>query len=262
MLDEPDFAEALDALNWQIELGVTEAIGDVPVSRYEAPNAPAAPKSAAKVSAPAVREISVPDSNVAVRVATEMAAAATDLAGLQAAMAAYDYCALKKGARSLVFADGNPAAKVMIIGEAPGSDEDREGKPFVGRAGQLLDKMLTAIDLSRRAGKAENAVYITNSLPWRPPQNRIPEPDELAMMLPFLKRHIAMINPHVIVLMGNFATHALLGKTGILRLRGHWAEVDGIAALPMTHPAYLLRTPAAKREAWSDLLSLKQRLKG
>ena len=148
----------------------------------------------------------------------------------------------------------------MIVGEAPGRDEDIEGRPFVGKAGQLLDKMLAAIGLSRTAMDPEQAVYITNVLPWRPPSNRTPEPDEIAMLLPFLERHIALADPAFVVLMGNTPCQALLGRSGITRLRGNWVEVLGRPALPMVHPAYLLRMPAAKREAWADLLALKGRL--
>ena len=156
----------------------------------------------------------------------------------------------------MVFSDGVPGARVMIIGEAPGRDEDREGRPFVGRAGQLLDRMLAAIDLSRAS-----SVYITNVLPWRPPQNRDPMPEEIAMMQPFLHRHIALANPDVLVVAGKHSCQARLGKRGITRLRGGWTEAQGKPALPMFHPAYLLRNPAAKREAWADLLSLKARLR-
>ena len=179
---------------------------------------------------------------------------------LRAAIAAYDHCALKPGAKSLVFADGNPAARVLILGEAPGRDEDREGRPFVGRAGQLLDRMLAAIDLDRSADTPESAVYITNVLPWRPPQNRDPEPEEIAMMLPFVEKHVDLVNPDIIVLMGNIACRAAIKKQGILRLRGQWTQAFGRPALPMTHPAYLLRQPHAKRDAWADLLSLKAKL--
>ena len=149
----------------------------------------------------------------------------------------------------------------MIIGEAPGREEDLEARPFVGRAGQLLDRMLSAIGLSRTAHHADEPAYITNVLPWRPPSNRDPEPAEIAMMLPFLARHVKLVNPDLIVLMGNTPCSAALGKRGILRLRGNWAEAFGKPAMPMTHPAYLLRNPAAKREAWADLLDIKARLK-
>ena len=149
----------------------------------------------------------------------------------------------------------------MLIGEAPGRDEDMQGKPFVGRAGQLLDLMVSHIGLNRASPDPAAALYITNVLPWRPPQNRDPKPEEIAMMLPFVERHVELANPDLIVLMGNHACQALLGRRGITRLRGQWTEAMGRPALPMLHPAYLLRNPAAKREAWADLLSLQARLR-
>jgi DNA polymerase len=149
---------------------------------------------------------------------------------------------------------------VLILGEAPGREEDQEGLPFVGQAGQLLDRMFDAIGLSRHSADPANALYITNVLPWRPPQNRDPSPEEIAMMRPFVERHIELANPDIIVALGNTPCLTLLGEKGILRLRGTWAQALNRPVLPMTHPAYLLRTPAAKREAWADLLSLKARL--
>ena len=181
---------------------------------------------------------------------------------MQAALAAYEHCELKRGARNLVFADGNPAAWVLILGEAPGSDEDREGRPFVGRAGQLLDRMFAAIGLDRRSSDPAQALYITNVMPWRPPANRDPEAAEIAMMRPFVERHIALVDPAVIVVMGNTPLLALTGAKGILRARGGWTMALGKPVLPMTHPAYLLRNPAAKRDAWADLLALQARLRG
>jgi DNA polymerase len=148
------------------------------------------------------------------------------------------------------------------VGEAPGRDEDRMGKPFVGRAGQLLDAMFDAIGLSRHSEDAATALYITNMLPWRPPQNRDPKPAEISMLQPFVRRHIELADPQVVVLMGNWACIGLLGRKGIMRLRGNWDEVLGRPALPMYHPAFLLRQPAEKARAWEDLLSLKARLRG
>jgi DNA polymerase len=160
-----------------------------------------------------------------------------------------------------VLGTGDPHAALMIVGEAPGADEDRVGRPFVGRAGQLLDRMLGAIGLGRDHAEAARAVYITNVLPWRPPANRTPTAEEVAIMLPFLRRHIALADPQVLVLMGNTPCGALLGRTGILRMRGKWTEAEGRQVLPMTHPAFLLRTPAAKREAWADLLEIQAKLR-
>lgn len=251
-----DYHTARALLEWQVELGVTEAILDTPVNRYEAPAkveaaAPAKPDMSPR---PVAAEVD------AVAVAKRMAKAARDLDELRAAMAAYEHCDLKQGARNLVFSDGNPAARVMIIGEAPGRDEDREGRPFVGRAGQLLDKMLGAIDMGRAHEMSAQSVYITNVLPWRPPQNRDPEAEEIQMLLPFLRRHVEIVAPDLIVLMGNISCQAVLGRRGITRLRGTWAEALGKPVLPMFHPAYLLRQPQMKREAWADLLSLRARL--
>ncbi len=269
-----DYPAALAALAWQIELGADEAIGEVPVNCYDlpermpkpdhqgaappAPPVPPAPSGAARTPAPATPPADAGEDPVAA--ARTAAAAAETLEALNAAVAAYPHCPLKRGARSTVFADGLPAARVMIVGEAPGRDEDREGRPFVGRAGQLLDRMYAAIGLSRDAPDPAAAFYITNVLPWRPPQNRTPDAAEIAMCLPFLERHVALAGPDILVLMGNTPCQALLGRSGITRMRGQWTEVLGRPALPMFHPAYLLRNPGAKREAWADLLSLQARL--
>lgn len=247
-----DHTAARALLEWQVELGVTEAILDAPVNRFElADKVPAKAPSAPAVAADAAAR----DKPDPVRIAQQAAAQAGDLDALRAAMAGYEHCELKRGARNLVFADGVAGAAVMIIGEAPGREEDSKGLPFVGRAGLLLDRMLTAVDLSR-----DRNVYITNVLPWRPPQNRDPRPDEIAMMKPFLERHVQLAKPKFLVLMGNHACQAVLGRKGITRIRGNWTEAFGCPALPMFHPAYLLRTPAAKREAWADLLDLSARL--
>jgi DNA polymerase len=201
--------------------------------------------------------------------ADRAAAACATLPELAAALAAFDgLAALKAGAMRCVFADGNPAARVMIVGEAPGQEEDRAGRPFVGRSGQLLDRMLACIGLDRRAAERERAVYITNVLPWRPVGNRTPAADEVAMLKPFLHRHIRLADPDILVPMGGSAVTALLGgEGGITKRRGQWAAVIGVAdrpipALPMLHPAYLLRNPSAKRQAWRDLLALRAVLDG
>ncbi len=148
----------------------------------------------------------------------------------------------------------------MIVGEAPGREEDEKGKPFVGAAGRLLDRMFGAIGLGRAEDDPDRGLYITNVLPWRPPRNRDPEPDEIAMLMPFVRRHVELADPEVLVCMGNISCGALLGRRGVTRLRGKWTEALGRPALPMFHPAYLLRTPSAKRETWADLLSLQARL--
>lgn len=262
-----DHRSARALLNWHIELGADECIQDSPVNRYDLPDAaPVSLKKAAaaavpsKQAAPSRPQIIAPVQVDAVAEAQHAAGAATDLTALRAAMEGFAHSDLKRGARNFVFADGLPGARVMIVGEAPGREEDLEGRPFVGRAGQLLDRMLAAIGLARDATQPDQAVYITNVLPWRPPQNRDPETAEIAMMRPFLERHIALARPELLILMGNHACDALLHRKGILRLRGVWAEAVGLPVMPMTHPAYLLRNPAAKREAWADLLEVQARL--
>ncbi|MCB1398279.1 MAG: uracil-DNA glycosylase [Rhodobacter sp.] len=252
-----DWHLARALLEWQVELGVTDAILAEPVDRFARVEAASVPVVARQVAVAAVPEGPDP-----VAEAVRIAAAARDLPALAEALEAYPYCDLRRGARSCVFADGNPRARVMIVGEGPGADEDRLGKPFVGRAGQLLDLMFAAIGLDRASPDAENALYITNTVPWRPPANREPTRDELEMLKPFLLRHIALADPDLLVIVGNVACDALLGRRGILKLRGTWTEAAGRPAMPMMHPAYLLRNPAAKREAWADLLALKARLKG
>ena len=191
--------------------------------------------------------------------ARDLAAQATTLEQLREALTSYDGCALKQTATNLVFADGAADARVMIVGEAPGADEDRQGKPFVGVSGQLLDRMLSWIGFSR----AEN-VYISNVLFWRPPGNRTPTAAEVAACLPFVERHIALKQPDYLILSGGSSAKTLLGKTeGVLKLRGRWFSYQNpematpIPALVTLHPAYLLRQPAAKRQAWRDLLSFK-----
>ena len=191
--------------------------------------------------------------------ARQRALAATTLAELEAIVAAFDGCALKASARQLAFADGVPGSRVMLVGEAPGAEEDRVGRPFVGRAGQLLDRMLAAIGLDR------SQVYIANVVPWRPPGNRTPTPQEIAICRPFIERQIELAAPEILVTVGAPATQSLLGlKEGIFRLRGRWTAYETsrglIRAIPMLHPAYLLRQPAHKRHAWRDLRALRAAL--
>ena len=256
-------------LAWYVAMGADEAIDARPSDRFAAPIPLRAPAPAtAPIPAPA-RSVAarptlaplVPPSSAAAA-AREVATAAQTLGELEAALRAFDGCPLKRTATNTVFADGNPAAPVMVIGEAPGAEEDRVGRPFVGRAGQLLDRMLAAIGLDR------HGAYITNILFWRPPGNRKPTTDEIAICLPFVWRHVALMQPKVVLLCGGTAAGSLLGRAeGIMKLRGRWVELRGpgidgtIPALPTFHPSYLLRTPAHKGEAWNDLLSLQSRLK-
>ncbi|HEY4164399.1 MAG TPA: uracil-DNA glycosylase [Dongiaceae bacterium] len=197
----------------------------------------------------------------AIENARDSARQAADLEALRGALARFDGISLRKTATNLVFADGNPQAKVMLVGEAPGADEDRQGLPFVGVSGQLLDRMMAATGLDR------TTFYITNVCFWRPPGNRKPTEAELAAQQPFVIRHIELVRPKLLVLVGGSSAQMLLGTTeGITRLRGRWFEYrsDGlerpIPAIPIFHPAYLLRQPELKREAWRDLLKLRARL--
>ena len=207
-------------------------------------------------AAPAAR---VPD-DTAIGNAREAARTAGSIDALREALAGFNDCNLRFGAHSTVFADGNPGADVMFIGEAPGRDEDRQGLPFVGRAGQLLDKMLLAIGLDRTSS------YITNIIPWRPPGNRTPTPHEIELCRPFIERHVELMGPKIVVTMGNVSTKSLLGTTrGILSFRGTWSSYrpnsdTDIPAMPTLHPAYLLRNPAHKRLSWQDFLSVRARL--
>jgi len=259
------------ALRSQIDAGADEAIGDAPVDRYAAsalarsapaPDkaAPAAPPpAAASPSPPAPPPLATPDAIG--QGARAMAAAAGDLAALRAALEAFDGCALKQTATNLVFGDGNPDARIMFVGEAPGADEDRQGLPFVGVSGQLLDRMLAWIGLDR------TGFYITNMLFWRPPGNRSPTQAEVAACLPFVERLVSLVDPELMVMVGGASAKTLLGRAeGIGKLRGRWLKYENafmtrpIPALATYHPAYLLRTPSAKRPAWQDLLTIKSKM--
>ncbi len=283
----------LATLRWQIEMGADEAIGEEPVDRFSAAarsgvpiaGAPAlvqaraaAPAAVtamtpARAATPVSRPAAVPASPAAsapaggagaaaIASARALAEKATTIAELEAAVRAFEGCALKATASNTVFADGNPEAKVMLVGEAPGADEDRQGKPFVGVSGQLLDRMMKWIGLDR------TSFYITNILVWRPPGNRPPTTAEIASCVPFVERHIALVRPQVLVLVGGTSAKTLLATAdGIIKLRGKWREltVPGvdkpIPTLPTFHPAYLLRSPGQKRDSWRDLLDLKSKLK-
>jgi uracil-DNA glycosylase family 4 len=217
-----------------------------------------APDSPAPLRRPAVAARA--PTPAAIRAAA-LAAGATTLAELREAMASFEGSPLRETATNLVFADGVPEAGLMLIGEAPGGDEDRLGRPFVGVSGQLLDRMLASVGLNR-----ERDFYITNILPFRPPGNRTPTDAEIALFLPFILRHIALAKPRRLVLLGGVSAKALLrSREGITRLRGRWHQVmiedeNPLPALATLHPAYLLRTPTAKRDAWADMLLLRRTL--
>ena len=265
-------------LEWYTLAGVDQAIDHAPRDRYrEAADALAAAAAAEPTPTPAPEPLVASQVTPAPPVlpaesllppgdatwsAQDIAAACTSLDQLVAAVRAFDGCALKRTATNTVIGDGNPEAALMIVGEAPGAEEDRQGLPFVGPAGRLLDRMLAAIGLDR------SAVYITNMLPWRPPGNRSPTAEELAICQPFLERQIELIAPRILVLVGGIAAKALLNRReGITRLRGQWfpfstPRMEGtIQATATFHPAYLLRTPSAKREVWRDLLEIEDKMK-
>ena len=261
---------------WQVEAGADEAILETSVDRYRASAAPLPKPSAVPARPPGLAEAPVPPLKPALRAvppkaappaspaaasARELAAAAKTLGELTEALAAFDGCALKKTATNLVFADGNPEARIMFVGEAPGADEDRAGKPFVGVSGQLLDRMLAWIGLDRQR------FYITNIVFWRPPGNRTPTSDEVAACLPFVHRHIELVAPAILVTVGGPSTETLLHRSdGISKLHGRWFEYQTpglerpIPTFPIFHPAFLLRSPAQKRAAWRDLLLLDQKV--
>ncbi|HZZ67665.1 MAG TPA: uracil-DNA glycosylase [Phenylobacterium sp.] len=263
----PDAASAESLLAFWAEAGVDAMLLDEPVDRIAAgkiaPPAPPARKAAAAAPAPSpLRAANQPDVSAAIAQARELASAADSLDALVAAIAGFDGCPLKfEGAASqAVVYRGDPAAALMVIGEGPGADEDRQGQPFVGRAGQLLDKMLAAAGLTGR-------VLITNTVFWRPPGNRTPTPQEQAVCAPFVERAIALVQPKMLLLVGAASAKSMLKtEDGILSMRGRWREwrsADGaleLPAMPTLHPAFLLRQPAAKKKAWADLLTLTERL--
>ena len=262
-MTSPARTALIHALQWHIDAGADEALADAPVDATAMPalgalipDAPLSEKPAA--AAPAT---SPGGAASAILEAQKIAAAAASLDELRAALAAFDGLAIKKTATQMVFSDGNPAAPVMLVGEAPGADEDRLGRPFVGISGQLLDRMLAAIGLDR----ASNA-YITNVINWRPPGNRAPSDSEIALSMPFVERHIELVNPAILVFVGGVSTKALMNTAqGITRLRGRWTDyqtahmASPVPAMPLFHPAYLLRSPAQKALAWADLLAIRDR---
>ena len=258
---------ARDLIDFYLEAGVDAALGEQPVDRFAAATAPAPPVRSPQPAMPAPNlEIkgraapvvpAVPEE--AAMAARAAAKAAKSLDELRAILDKFDGCALKATATQLVFADGNPQAKVMLVGEAPGRDEDIEGLPFVGRSGKLLDRMLAAIGLDR------GSVYIANIVPWRPPGNRTPTPQESQICLPFILRQIELADPDILVCLGGPSAQTLLGiKEGITKTRGRWFSFDTgkreIRAMPTFHPAFLLRSPLQKRFAWRDFLAIKKAL--
>lgn len=272
MLDRTDL---MASLQWHLDAGCDECIADEPLDRFQAAEpepasapaqAPASPPASAPMPAVSRGTKTDPaevDSNQQIKSALEMAAACETVEDLRGALAAFEGCALKKTATNLVLADGPEDAALMFVGEAPGAEEDRQGVPFVGPSGKLLNAMLQSIGMSR------DEVIISNTVFWRPPGNRTPTAQESAVCRPFIERLVEIVSPQVLVCVGAPSAHALLGETqGISRLRGKWFSFQTprlshpIDATALFHPAYLLRTPIKKRDAWNDVRMISRRLKG
>jgi uracil-DNA glycosylase len=255
---------ARDLLDFYVEAGADALVGEEPVDRFATGDAPLTARSTpvtarAEPAARAPSPIAPPAPDEASMAAREAAKRATSLDELRAVLDRFEGCALKATATQLVFADGNPQARLMFVGEAPGRDEDIEGLPFVGRSGKLLDRMLAAIGLDR------TSAYIANIVPWRPPGNRTPTPQESQICLPFISRQIELADPDILVCLGGPSAQTLLGiKDGITKTRGRWFSFDTgkreIRAMPTFHPAFLLRSPLQKRFAWRDFLAIKKAL--
>ena len=254
-------------LDFYLEAGADALVGEEPVDRFAAtdapvppmpPRAPEPPRPDFTRAGPAIALAAPPQAtDEAVMAARQAAKSAGTLDELRALLEKFEGCALKGSATQLVFADGNPKAKLMLVGEAPGRDEDIEGLPFVGRSGKLLDRMLAAIGLDR------TKVYIANIVPWRPPGNRTPTPQETQICLPFVLRQIELVDPDILVCLGGPSAQTLLGiKDGITKTRGRWFSFNSgkreIRAMPTFHPAFLLRSPLQKRFAWRDFLAVKK----
>jgi DNA polymerase len=266
-----DSLNARQLLGFYLEAGVDCALAEEPVNRLidsapvrepsevRRPSETPRPRPVNIAETAAVRGAALLAPEAAVHSAREAARTAPTLEALRELLEKFDGCALKFTATRLVFADGNPQARVMFVGEAPGRDEDLEGLPFVGRSGKLLDRMMAAIRLDR------SSAYIANVIPWRPPGNRTPTPQETQICLPFIQRQIELVNPDVLVTLGNPSTQTLMStREGIMKTRGKWFEYNTgsrvIRALATFHPAYLLRSPSYKRMAWHDLRAIAKAL--
>lgn len=277
--------ELLTALEWYVDQGVCDVVLDAAVDRTVIPDLPPMPVTPANSVIPSSTSVSAAQvaargmdaapaflgASDAYEEAVKCAKGAVTLEDLHKAIADFNGIAIKKTATNMVFADGNPKASIMLIGDAPGADEDRVGTPFVGNTGLLLDKIIGCIGLSRDAEDPKKSVYISNVLNWRPPGNRTPSPAEIEVSLPFIERHIQLVQPKIIVFWGGIAAKSLLGKSeSISRLRKTWhdysVQTDGLTkdvgltarALVTYHPSYLLKTPQQKKAVWADMLMLKE----
>ncbi len=263
----PEYA----ALSFLVESGVDEALTETPQDRTVMPEPAARPPEKPAFKLVPQNTAALEGAHALKKKAAELAAACSSLEDLKQAIADFDGLEVKKTATQIVFSDGNAKAKIMLIGEAPGADEDRQGKAFVGRSGQLLDKILAAINLDRHSEEADKAVYISNILNWRPPGNRTPTEAEMAIALPFIEKHIQLIAPDYLILCGGVSAKTLLASTqSISRLRGAFhnyktltselGDSQPIQAMATYHPSYLLRTPSQKKLVWQDMLRLRTRL--
>lgn len=283
----------LKDLIWQIEAGIDECIGDEPLNHFTEPPTGVVDKKSVKFdnkvttdysnskprnlnsvsdissspepiishSLPEAPRSNSSDTERAILNAVSISETTNSVSDLRAAVENFKECKLEKTAINTVFSDGELSSKVMLIGDVPGADEDRKGIPFIGSSGQLLDKMLASINLNR------SSCYVTNLVFWRPPGDRAPTSDEIAVCMPFVKRHIELVSPELLVLLGGSVSKALLGmKESITKIHGQWFEystskmVAPIVAIPLYHPVHLLSSPAYKRDAWHDLLKIKEKL--
>lgn len=261
----------IDILKWQIEMGIDETIGDNPVNNLQEVKLAAkqiALKEETKIKdeprqSPDSLQTLLPDTtnpDDAIKDAKNLVSKVKTLVDLREALLQFHHCSYRKTSRNLVFSDGNPDAWIMIIGEAPGNEEDIKGKPFVGRSGRLLDKIFSEAGIARSNSQPQDSFYITNSINWRPPGNRNPSSQDIAMFRPFIWKHIELIKPKVLVLTGNIACASILKQQGITKLRGKWMKIDDMDVMPTVHPAFLLRNPTFKKNIWQDVLAIKRRL--
>ena len=258
-------------LQWHIQMGIDEIIGEKPVNHLSGnvlEEKQVATKQVIKTQPapqttplrPLVKVPVVQQPADAVKDALGLVAQVKTLTDLEEAMLQFHHCPYRKTARNLVFADGNPEAWLMIVGEAPGNEEDIKGKPFVGKSGQLLDRIFFEAGIARANNQPQKSFYITNSINWRPPANRNPTRQEIEMFRPFIWKHIELIGPKILVLTGNIACSAILNQQGITKLRGKWLRIDEMAVMPTVHPAFLLRNPTFKQYIWQDVLAIRKKL--
>mgnify|MGYP001175757353 FL=1 len=250
--------EAIELLAFYNELGWDEAINEQSINRFEKNLEPIQKTNIRKVNPKLKNSKLIPDGS-ALQVAISLAKKTTNLAQLKSALATFEFCDLRNGARNLVFGDGDPASEVMIIGDAPNPEEDRQGKPFVGDAGDLLDKMFSAIGLSRNSTGLKG-IYVSTIIPWKPLHTQSSIRTEIDLLFPFIEKHIQLINPRFLIIMGSDPSTELFHRIGGNERSENWGKFLGIDTVKIHHPGYLIKNPNAKKEAWKELLELKARL--